>query len=70
MILKEAQKVDPKAFAHLTEQVIARWIDGEAKRRGVSRWAASVMAKVAAGNSPSGQSTRRGSLVRHFYSGS
>lgn len=70
MILKEAQKVDPKAFARLTEQVIGRWIDGEAKRRGVSRWAASVMVRVAAGNSPGGQSTRRGILVCHFDSGS
>ena len=31
MILKEAQKVDPKAFARLTEQVIGRWIYGEVK---------------------------------------
>jgi hypothetical protein len=66
LILKEAQKIDPKSFSRLTEQVIGRWIDSKAKDRGVSQWNPSVMARVAAGNSPGGQSTRPGILVSHF----
>ena len=56
--------MDSKAFACLTEQVISRWIDSEAKGRGISQWTASVLTRVEAGNSPGGQSTRRGILVR------
>jgi len=30
--LKEAQKINPKTFSQLKEQVIGRWIDPEAKK--------------------------------------
>ena len=66
-ILKEAQKMDSMAFARLTEQVIGRWIDSEAKGRGVSQWTASTLTRVATGNSPGGQSTCQGILVRPFH---
>jgi len=63
VILKETQKMDPVSFARLTEQVIGRWIDNKAKGKGISRWSAAVLARVTAGNSPGGQSTRTGMLV-------
>lgn len=63
-ILREAQKLDGKAFARLTEQVIGKWIDPMAKARGVSQWTDSVLAQAATGNSPGGTNTRKGMLVR------
>jgi len=61
-ILREVQKMDPISFERLTEQVIGWWIDSEAKSRGVSKWSALVLARVAKGNSPGGKSTRTGVL--------
>ena len=63
-ITKEAKKANPKAFATLTEQVVGRWIDPEGKRQGISRWKESVLELVKKGNSPGGDSTRTGILVR------
>jgi len=63
-ILKEARKIDRVVFASLTEQVIGRWIDPEGKHRGLSRWTDAVLERVRSGNSPDGQTTRRGILVR------
>lgn len=67
-ILKEAQKINPKTFSRLKEQVIGRWIDPEAKKRGVSRWKESVVNHIKKGNAPGGETTRAGILVRiSFY---
>lgn len=59
--------MDPVVFRKLTEQAVGRWIDPEAKARGVSKWKENVLAKVVngAGNSPRGENTRVGVLVRH-----
>lgn len=67
-ILQEAQKMDRITFSRLTEQVIGRWIDTDAKSKGGSKWSSSVMKRVAAGNSPGGHSTRTGILVRKIVS--
>jgi len=66
-ILKEAHKLDPIIFSRLTKQVIGRWIDPEAKKRGVSKWTAQVLEQVAKGNSPGGESTRTGILVSILF---
>ena len=66
-ILREAQKSDCASFGRLTEQVIGRWIDDSARSRGVYKWRDSVLARVAAGNSPGGQWTRTGILVHPYY---
>jgi hypothetical protein len=58
--------MDPVSFERLTEQVIGRWIDSEAKSRGGSKWNALVLARVEKGNSPGGESTRTGVLVRRL----
>lgn len=51
-ILREAQKIDGKVFAQLTEQVIGRWIVPVVKARGFLQWSDSVLAQAATGNSP------------------
>lgn len=66
-ILRQARLMHPTLFESLTEQVIGRWIDPDAKKRGVSQWKDSVLDHVEAGNSPGGESTRTGALVR-FHS--
>lgn len=63
-ILREAQLMHPTLFESLTEQVVGRWIDSDAKKRGVSRWKDSVLAHIKKGNSPRGESTQTGALVR------
>jgi hypothetical protein len=55
--------MDPTSFAHLTEQVVGRWVDRTAKINGISKWSDAVLARAAAGNSPGGHSTRTGILV-------
>ena len=67
-ILREAQKSNSPSFARLTEQVIGRWIDDSARSKGVYKWRDSVLARVAAGNSPGGQWTRTGILVCLYHS--
>lgn len=63
-ITKEAKRINSTTFATLTEQVVGRWIDREAyKAKGVWKWKDSVLAEVAHGNAPRGQSTRSGILV-------
>ena len=57
-IVVEAKRLDPVAFMRLTEQVVGRWIDREAKEEGISKWKDSVLAEVEKGNAPGGQSTR------------
>jgi hypothetical protein len=51
------------AFERLTEQVVGRWIDLEAKEEGISKWKDSILANVERGNAPT-ESTRVGVLVR------
>ena len=51
-------------FEKLTEQVVGRWIDPEAKEEGISQWKDSVLANVEHGNAPGGGNTRVGILVR------
>jgi hypothetical protein len=65
-ILKEAHKIDCVVVASLTEQVIGRWIDPKGKHRGLSWWTDVVLEHVRSGNSPDGQITRKGILVRWF----
>jgi hypothetical protein len=60
-IVIEAKRLDPLAFTQLTEQVVGRWIDRDAKEEGI--WKDSVLAEVENGNAPGGQSTRTGILV-------
>lgn len=63
VIMREAKKIDRKVFARLTEQVVGRWIDQEAKAQGVSKWKDVVLVQVAKGNAPRGENTRVGILV-------
>lgn len=65
-ILKELRKSNLKDFYRLTEQVIGRWIDADARERGTSKWKDSVLRNVerGKGNAPGGQTTRCGVLVR------
>jgi hypothetical protein len=65
-IVREARKLNMGVFWKLAPQVVGRWIDPEAKAEGVSKWKDSVLRNVAwaKGNSPGGQSTRTGLLVR------
>lgn len=56
-----------KVFDKLTEQVVGRWIDPEAKKEGISQWKDSVLAHVERGNAPGGGNTRVGILVRLFH---
>lgn len=62
-IVDIAQKMNPQAFKTLTRQVLGRWIDQEAKSRGVFQWKHSVLEEVKHGNAPGGKTTRRGILV-------
>ncbi|KAJ7869051.1 hypothetical protein B0H13DRAFT_2557989 [Mycena leptocephala] len=66
-ILKELHRANLKDFSRLTEQVIGRWIDGDSRDRGTSKWKDSVIQNVARGkgNSPGGHTTRCG--VLHPY---
>lgn len=63
-IVRILHRDNPKLFAGITEQVVGRWIDPEARKEGISRWSDKVLARVAKGNSPGGQNTRAGILVR------
>jgi hypothetical protein len=63
-ITRRAKLLNKKAFEKLTEQVVGRWIDPEAKEEGISRWKDSVLANVERGNAPGGGNTRVGILVR------
>ncbi|KAL0953304.1 hypothetical protein HGRIS_004553 [Hohenbuehelia grisea] len=67
MIVKEAKALNPKDFARLTEQVVGRWIDPEAKKRGESKWKDKIMEQVStgSGNRPGGGSTRTGILAAY-----
>lgn len=67
-IVKLAKQANPKDFSKLTEQVVGRWMDQEAKKSGISKWKDSVLARVAKGNSPGGQNTRSGILVSTNHS--
>lgn len=62
-IVDIAQKANPSLFKTLTRQVLGRWIDQDAKLKGVFKWKDSVLEDVKHGNSPRGQTTRRGILV-------
>lgn len=62
-ITVQAKRLDPVIFLRLTEQVVGRWIDPDAKAQGVSQWRKSVLAEVMAGNSPGGKTTRIGILA-------
>ena len=42
-IVLQAKRMDPVAFCHLTEQVVGRWIDREARDNGVYKWKDSVL---------------------------
>jgi hypothetical protein len=64
-IVKQAQRKNSESFSRLTEQVVGRWIDQEAKKCGVSCWKESVLERVRKGSAPGGNSTRIGILVRH-----
>lgn len=66
-ITRRAKLLNKKAFDKLTEQVVGRWIDMEAKQEGISRWKNSVLANVERGNAPGGGNTRVGILVCVFY---
>ncbi|KAJ7852106.1 hypothetical protein B0H13DRAFT_2398932 [Mycena leptocephala] len=61
-ILKELHRANLKDFSRLTEQVIGRWIDGDSRDRGTSKWKDSVIQNVerGKGNSPGGHTTRCG----------
>ncbi|GLB45667.1 hypothetical protein LshimejAT787_2500590 [Lyophyllum shimeji] len=65
LIVHEAQRLNPKCFAKLSEQVIGRWIDREPKAEGIYRWRASVLEHVRRGNAPGGERTRFGVLDAH-----
>lgn len=66
-IVQKLHRIDPVTFRTLTEQLVGRWIDSDAKRKGISRWSQTVLDKVAAGNSPGGETTRTGILVRNVW---
>ncbi|KAJ7210222.1 hypothetical protein C8J57DRAFT_1098259, partial [Mycena rebaudengoi] len=61
-ICRQAKLLAPEVFRTLTEQVVGRWIDKEAKERGEHKWKDSVLEQVATGAAPGGQSTRAGIL--------
>jgi hypothetical protein len=58
-IVRQAKIINPQVYKTLTRQVLARWVD---KDRG-SAWKTTILAQVANGNSPGGESTRFGILV-------
>jgi hypothetical protein len=63
LIVQEAKKLNPELFSRLTEQVVGRWIDREARDAGLNKWKDSVLAQVKRGNAPRGENTRFGVLV-------
>ncbi|KAJ6510462.1 hypothetical protein C8R45DRAFT_764627, partial [Mycena sanguinolenta] len=75
-ICRQAKILAPDIFANLTSQVVGRWIDKEARNRGVFKWKDAVIASIPTGAAPGGQSTRAGVLdsypelcnkiMRHF----
>lgn len=62
-IVQTAKHANPQLFQTLTPQVVGRWVDEEARRRGEYKWKASILEKVKCGNAPGGSNTRRGILV-------
>jgi hypothetical protein len=67
LIMKELHRDNYASFQRLTEQVIGRWIDPEAKAHGESKWKDSVLAHVEHGNSPGRKSTQTGILVGQIF---
>lgn len=63
LIVQEAKKGNPQLFLRLTEQVVGRWIDRDARDAGLNKWKDSVLARVQRGNAPGGENTRFGVLV-------
>ena len=63
LIVQEAKKGNPQLFLRLTEQVVGRWIDRDARDAGLNKWKDSVLARVKRGNAPGGENTRFGVLV-------
>ncbi|KAJ7798099.1 hypothetical protein B0H14DRAFT_3157086, partial [Mycena olivaceomarginata] len=63
-IVQELHRTNLKDFYRLTEQVVGRWIDSEARARGTSKWKDSVLQNVerGKGNAPGGHTTRCGVL--------
>ncbi|KAJ7794834.1 hypothetical protein B0H14DRAFT_3556186 [Mycena olivaceomarginata] len=63
-IMQELHRTNLKDFYRLTEQVVGRWIDSEARARGTSKWKDSVLQSVerGKGNAPGGHTTRCGVL--------
>jgi hypothetical protein len=67
-IMQKLHLDNAKAFGTLTEQVIGRWMDCEAKKHGESKWKDSVLKNIAKGNAPGGHTTRSGLLVSGIVS--
>lgn len=65
-IVEITQKSNYPVFATLSCQVLGRWIDQEARSKGVFKWKDSVLKDVVRGNSLGGQTTQRGILVSIF----
>jgi hypothetical protein len=63
LIVQEAKKLNPQLFLKLTEQVVGRWINREARDGGLNKWKDSVLTRVKRGNAPGGENTRFGVLV-------
>ncbi|KAJ6523241.1 hypothetical protein DFH09DRAFT_1330119 [Mycena vulgaris] len=62
-ICRQAKLLAPHTFRQLTEQVVGRWIDTEAKKlHGINKWKDEVLAAIPSGAAPGGQSTRAGVL--------
>ena len=59
--------LNKKDLEILTEQVVGRWIDPEAKKDGISQWKVSVLVHVERGNAPGGGNTHVSILVHLFY---
>ena len=57
LIIQEAKKGNPQLFLRLTEQVVGRWIDRDARDAGLNKWKDSVLARVKQGNAPSDENT-------------
>ncbi|KAJ3992786.1 hypothetical protein F5050DRAFT_1715022 [Lentinula boryana] len=52
-----AKLLNPAVFKKLTPQLLGRWIDVEARGKGIYKWRAGVLEQVAHGNAPGGQTT-------------
>ncbi|KAF8185250.1 hypothetical protein K438DRAFT_1765899 [Mycena galopus ATCC 62051] len=61
-ICRAAKHLAPTTFAKLTPQVVGRWIDKEAAKKGINKWTDSVLKRVERGSAPGGHSTRAGIL--------